>query len=324
MLFEDTTGVIDSEGPMNLAGGMITLNLPGHEFGPQRPLIREATTQTLMTHDANLNLSHVQPGTMGRCVMEAEPVHDTVSLLFAKYLNQDHVTMGVEIVQDDIDALGLRVQDIDQIAHCMSEIEFLAVPGDQHSPSAALGLNENKEISRALTLVLIVFLPAVAWLARDWLASVVQQLVAGFIETNLRSSWVVWLAVQRQNLLHALDEQGRYCGDAPALDQPGLELVFLSVRRTFSQLMESTMPSATSLSVSSSIVHLERPSGGSLQARATRYASCSSLRVGSLAGWGLPFRANSSPSSQKRTRVRRTDSSPVYKTSAISLSVMPS
>jgi hypothetical protein len=49
-----------------------------------------------------------------------------------------------------------------------------------------------------------------------------QQLITGFIKTNQRACWIVFLSIQGQNGLHSFDEKWRNRGDTPAFYQPGL------------------------------------------------------------------------------------------------------
>jgi len=61
--------------------------------------------------------------------------------------------------------------------------------------------------------------------------------------------------------------------NAPALPEPGFQLVFFIVRRTASYEMSSTTPNATNRSASNRKVQRDRPSGGSLHASVIKRAS---------------------------------------------------
>ncbi len=94
---------------------------------------------------------------------------------------------------------------------------------------------------------------------------------------------------------------------APILAQPGLEVVFCSVRRTVSYDTAATMSNSTSLSASRRRVQRLRPFGAGLQATAIRCASWAPSSFRSR-NWpdGRGRSAASGPSSTHRVRTRST------------------
>jgi hypothetical protein len=101
----------------------------------------------------------------------------------------------------------------------------------------------------------------------DGLAGVLQQLLAGLVETDLWSVRVIRSVVDLEHVFHALHERGVFLRwNAEALYKPGLCLVFFRPRWTVLGLTESNTLSSTSRSASSEMVHRARPAGGSLQA----------------------------------------------------------
>src|SRR5690606_9631142 len=109
------------------------------------------------------------------------------------------------------------------------------------------------------------------------------------IEGDRRPVGVRRLGVEIEHVLHVPDVVGTYPRDAPLLTEPGLRLVFLSVRRTVSSEIVSTTLSSTSLSASICMLQCSRPSGGSLQASATRKASPLPSSFGSDPGRGRSY-----------------------------------
>ena len=99
-------------------------------------------------------------------------------------------------------------------------------------------------------------------------------LLAGLVQTDKNFVVPIPALIDFQHVFHRTDELGAALRrDAPALFQPRLEFVFLSVWRTVSVLMLSTISHSTSRSANSFSVQPARPSGGSPQARAIRWAS---------------------------------------------------
>src|SRR5262249_51872324 len=93
--------------------------------------------------------------------------------------------------------------------------------------------------------------------------------------------------------------------DAPLLLEPGLELVFLSTRRTVSCEQASANFSSTTRSASKLRVQRCRPSGAALQASAIKRASPFSFKIGARPGRGDSSRA-ANRTVAKRLRVRST------------------
>src|SRR5918994_1889934 len=101
-----------------------------------------------------------------------------------------------------------------------------------------------------------------------------QQLGAGLVQAPLREPGVIGTSVDLQHVLQAPDKLSvGFGGDDPLLPQPGLEPVFLSTQRTVSYDSESTCSSSTIQLANSRRVQRPCPSGGALQATATRWAS---------------------------------------------------
>src|SRR5215216_7785288 len=134
------------------------------------------------------------------------------------------------------------------------------------------------------------------------------QLDAGLIQADLRPKRIVGPHVDVQHVLQVVNElAARPFWQAILLFQPRLEFVFLSVCRTVSYEMSSTISSSTSLSASRRNDHRPRPFGAGLHASVTRRASWtpSSLRG---CNWrdGRGRSAASRPSSTHRIRTRST------------------
>src|SRR4029453_5021157 len=127
------------------------------------------------------------------------------------------------------------------------------------------------------------------------------------------------------HILHPPDELGVMLGrDAPALDAPGLQPVCFKACRTVSYDTVSTTSSSTSRWASSRNVHRVRPSGGALQARATRWASCSPSSLRRYARSGrLRNTAAPNPAVAYAWRTRATLVGWTSRASAITASVQP-
>src|SRR5262249_28477272 len=131
------------------------------------------------------------------------------------------------------------------------------------------------------------------------------ELLAGLVHTDHGPERIVRPAVDLQDILHPPDELG-IGRDAPHLDGPGLQLVFLNVRRMVSCEILSMWPSSTILSARRRKVQRSRPAGGLPHAKAIRWASCSPSSIRGRRGTGRRTRARSRPPSTKSRRTRWT------------------
>lgn len=125
-------------------------------------------------------------------------------------------------------------------------------------------------------------------------------------------------------MFHALDEFRSNFWNAPTPHLPRFEFVFFSSRRTVSGETRVTMPSFNICCTNNSSVQRARPAGGSLQAKAIKRASCSSLISAPVGACGLSSNATCNPSSANRNRIRRIVYSLTYSIWLISASVLPS
>src|SRR6266851_4427550 len=190
----------------------------------------------------------------------------------------------------------------------MREVHHTAVIRDGHLAPAAQWLAQHEHGGHAAPLVLVVEAGWSPRCARQGCARFSHQLLTRLVQTHLRTERIVGSGVDVQNVFHVPDElaTGR-TRQAPVFFQPGLEIVFFSVRRTVSYETASTISNSTNLSASRRRVQRLRPCGAGLQATAIRCASWapSSLRSRTWPD-GHGRSAASGPSSTHRVRTRST------------------
>src|SRR5258708_29186477 len=76
-----------------------------------------------------------------------------------------------------------------------------------------------------------------AWLQRQALSFVPEELFGTFVHANLWKTWIVGTGIHLQDIFHAPHKgRTRLRGDTPALFQPRLEFGFFSTLRTVSWL----------------------------------------------------------------------------------------
>src|SRR3954449_72709 len=176
-------------------------------------------------------------------------------------------------------------------------------------PPAPQRLTHHQLVAHALALVLVVLLGRAAWQRRQSRPHLAEELLAGLVEADHRVQRVVRQHVGLDHVFHPPDVVGiDFRRDAPSLNDPGLNVVFLSACRTVSVETVRTRPNATSSSQSRLKVQWQRPSGGSLQASCISLCSTFPLILilSGRGGWGLWPSAAWNPSVTSRLRTRST------------------
>lgn len=166
------------------------------------------------------------------------------------------------------------------------------------------GSQRSSRIANAVALVFAVRARGLPRLCGQGSAHFRHQLLGTFVKAHDGVRAVVGRFIEIEHIFHASDQFRAHLGNTPLLLLPRLEVVFLSIRRTVSWLIESVNPHSTAFPANSRSVLRTWPAGGALQATAIRCASClpSILRAGP--GRGLSLSARSKPSSTKRRRTR--------------------
>src|SRR5262245_5228257 len=231
--------------------------------------------------------------------------------------------MRVEIVQHDTNHRGFRVAFVHQPLHRVGEVELGALLRHLHMPPASLRFHEEKEVTRAVTLVFVIIAQWPPRLGGQRLPGLFDELLRGLIKVHLGPCRIIGLGVDLQDVFHSGDVLRTHCWDAPLFLQPRLEDRFFKTRRTLSYEYDAARPRATTRSASRCKVQRWRPSGAALQASAINRASAFASSLGGVPGRGRSASAVS-PSSTKRWRVRSTVARPTARAAAMVLSCQPS
>jgi len=130
---------------------------------------------------------------------------------------------------------------------------------------------EHKEVCHSVALIFVIVSQQYTGSGRHGLPRFLGQLLAGFIHTYNRDSWVMWPGIDRKYILHRTHKQSvslrRY---TPLLFAPWFQLVFFNAFLTASWERLSTYPNLTTLSASNRRLQRALPTGGLLQAKAIR------------------------------------------------------
>ena len=131
------------EAPLYGALGRVALRFPRTHFLGKRFLVGDALIQTLASEHRELDLGHVQPRAVLGCVMNLQLTSDAPSLGRDERFIQGGGGMGVEVVQNQNDLLGLRVVAVDQLLYAMRPVELRPPLGDADVTPAGQGLRND-------------------------------------------------------------------------------------------------------------------------------------------------------------------------------------
>src|SRR4051794_543803 len=311
-------GIPRREPPAHLRLGSVSMILPRSHFRPQERHFVDTPVEALAGKDAPFRLRHVQPTAVLGGVVNLQSLPQPPRLCRGKRLVEGPTRVGIQVVADQDQPLRLRIVLIQELLDAPRPFDLATLRRDPHAPPTAQGLEEHEEVRHPFALVLVVHTARSARRRIHRMTRLPDELLAGFVHADDGSKRIVRPFVGLKDVLHLPDELGVRLGwDAPHLDQPRLQLVFLSVRRMVSCETFSTWPRSTSLSARSRSVHRHRPAGGLPHAKAMRWASCSPSSSRGRRGKGRRTRAPSRPPSTNERRTRWTVIAPRSRASLI-------
>src|SRR5215218_1670729 len=277
-----------SEAPVYGTFVGVTLGFPRTHFLGKRLLVGDALLQTLASEHRELYLGHVQPRAVLWGVMNLQPLQQTPSFSRGERLIQSGRGMGVEVVQNQNDLLGIRVVQINQLLYAVCPVDLGPPLGDADVTPASQRLANDEEVGRPVALVLVVVTGGVPRAEGEWLPHLSHQLLALLLQANLRETLLVGSGVDLKDILHTPDE--------------GAILLW----------RDGPLPLESQRFM---------PLGGSEQARAIRWASCSPSSLLGLVALGLRWTsAASNPSQANLWRTRATVERLISRASAILVS----
>lgn len=114
------------------------------------------TVQALARQDTDFNFGHIEPRSMNGSVMKAHPAHKPVRLKEAERFDQGLIGMGIEVIQDQLNALGIRIEHIGQIAYGLGKIGFGPAFGQPHVPLTGQRFDHHEQIARAASPIFVI------------------------------------------------------------------------------------------------------------------------------------------------------------------------
>jgi hypothetical protein len=133
--------------------------------------------------------------------------------------------VGREVVEHDPDPLGLRIMEIDQVAHAFGEVAGGALVSDLDPAPGSVRVEKDEQVDGAVAAIFIVEAFQPARRGRDRLAGLADQLGRALVEAHHRPLWIVGLGVEVEHILHAGDIGAIDLRDTPHVLAPVLQMV---------------------------------------------------------------------------------------------------
>ena len=124
-MLEFTAGVLSGEPPVYDGASIVALTFERGNLLPQQHFIADPAVQTLSAEDAQLDLGHVQPASMGGSVVKLQALGYTTRFGRSKCFVERAGLVGIEIVQHQPYDPGLGVRLVNQPAHLVSKVHSL-------------------------------------------------------------------------------------------------------------------------------------------------------------------------------------------------------
>ena len=135
---------------------MVSLRLPGVDLGNEPVAAFDAAIEALAFEHADLDLNHVEPAGVLRCVVELKPPEHAARFGRWERGVESGGGVGGEVVEDDADALGLWEVDIDELAHAKGEVISGAMIRDLDPTPGAMGIEKDEQIDDAVAPIFVV------------------------------------------------------------------------------------------------------------------------------------------------------------------------
>src|ERR1019366_5841549 len=155
---EQLPGLLSREPPVDPGPFPVGLSVPGLGFPLQRFQIRNPSlAQTLPRVQAEFNLCLIEPTSVLRGVMHAEPIPDVPTRLLAEVVGERFAAVYIEVVHNEVDRVSGGVLFHDALHHAC-ELRAGTVRGGGGEVPAALRLHDAKYVRGAAPFILVVLL----------------------------------------------------------------------------------------------------------------------------------------------------------------------
>ncbi len=214
-------GILSRELPLDGLAQRVSSGLPSIDFALQKPRSWNSAIQALAAEDSDLNLGHVEPTRVLRCVVEVHSAQQGAGRTFAQYVVEALSEVDVQVVQHEVHLARGRVRVGQKRLDEDNEVGLATLGGNRDDALSRPWLDGHEQIGGAFANVLVVLLGPCARRHGQRLAAVSKELQAllvnaddGFIATQR-------LGVERQQVVHAAPVLFGQRADAPHQPPPG-------------------------------------------------------------------------------------------------------
>ena len=131
--------ILSREGPRDAAARGIATLLPSRNFSGEQRLGRQTPIEALAVEDANFDLRHIEPAGVVRGVVKDHAPEQPPRYRDAEHFLEADARVGIEVVEDQMDAPRVRLDVFEQVLDEGHEVGFGPVLGHLDGASAALG-----------------------------------------------------------------------------------------------------------------------------------------------------------------------------------------
>ena len=210
-----SASILDREAPVDAGAIRIAFFLECMDTPPQDSLIRNTPPQTAAAEHAELDFGHVEPASMLGSVVEPQTSGDASGFVRHKSHIQGPKSMGVEVVEDNPDRVGLWIGFVNKPLHLVCKVLSCPPFRDGHVSVTRKGFNEHEQVACSLSSILGVVSLGLAGSCRSGFAHVRQQLSRGLVEAHHRLFGIMRFLVHVEYLLHGSNEVGAHLRNAP-------------------------------------------------------------------------------------------------------------
>ena len=174
------------EAPINACGSSIAIGYPGHDLMLEHLRIGDASIEALPRQHAQLDLRDIEPTPMLRRVVELKTLGQPSCLGSGKGFIERRGTVRIQIVQDDANAVSVRILDISHVAHELRPVLFRPPFGDRDRASSLQRFHRDKDIADPISDVFCVIPRGDTGLQREWDAGLADQLTSCFVSSSMQ------------------------------------------------------------------------------------------------------------------------------------------
>lgn len=221
-------GVLPSKHPLDTSLFGVASLLPRIDFSGEQGPVGQTPIKTLAIQYADLDFSHIEPTGVLRGVVKYNAAQKCLRFFDVEHFLEAFAEVGVEVVQDQMDAACCGIDLFEQELDKCDEINFGTAIRDHNGAASAFGLYRYEQVAGAGANILVILSHGHSRLDRPGDARVLEHLLALFVQTNDGLPRSKWASVEIEQIVHTFPIFLGQSADTPHQLAPRLEAVFLA------------------------------------------------------------------------------------------------